>query len=301
MPLEIQNGADRIARRSEASTTIALLGPTGAGKTHSARTLPPESSLFIDLEAGTLSLGEWPGDVIDVRKQATDLGVHPWELSRAVACWLSGPDPAENEGPYSAAEYQVYKEHLGDPETLKKYDNVFVDSITVASRHCFSWCQQQPENYSEKTGKLDTRSVYGHVGRELTSWLTTLQHMKKNIIVACILDKVVDDMQRVSYVPQIVGGMAGKALPGIFDNVISLDIFTTEEGKQYRAFVCHTMNQWGYPAKNRSGNVDQLEKPNLMGLIQKIRGVSAVSAKPTDTAIQTEPETQDQPKESEED
>ena len=42
-----------------------------------------------------------------------------------------------------------------------------------------------------------------------------------------------------------------------------------EDGSPYRAFVTHTLNPYGYPAKDRSGQLDLLEPPNLRALIQK--------------------------------
>jgi hypothetical protein len=37
-----------------------------------------------------------------------------------------------------------------------------------------------------------------------------------------------------------------------------------------RGFVCTSPNPWGYPAKDRSGKLDQLEPPDLRTLIAKI-------------------------------
>src|SRR5262249_39076925 len=39
---------------------VLLQGPTGIGKTWQARTLDPERTLFIDCEAGDLSILDWP-------------------------------------------------------------------------------------------------------------------------------------------------------------------------------------------------------------------------------------------------
>ena len=42
------------------------------------------------------------------------------------------------------------------------------------------------------------------------------------------------------------------------------------DGKPVRAFVCTSPNPWGYPAKDRSGRLEQLEPPNLGKLIAKL-------------------------------
>ncbi len=44
-----------------------------------------------------------------------------------------------------------------------------------------------------------------------------------------------------------------------------------EEGDSYRAFICQTMNQFGYPAKDRSRRLDVIEEPHLGNLMTKIR------------------------------
>lgn len=45
-----------------------------------------------------------------------------------------------------------------------------------------------------------------------------------------------------------------------------------ELNRPQRAFVCQTLNPWGYPAKDRSGRLDLVEEPHLGRLMEKIRG-----------------------------
>ena len=40
----------------------------------------------------------------------------------------------------------------------------------------------------------------------------------------------------------------------------------------YRAFVCQTLNEWGYPAKDRSGRLEVVEEPHLGKLLAKMSG-----------------------------
>ena len=159
--------ADERMKRTNDCVKAVIFGPAGVGKTYQARTLDPKSTLFVDLQAGTLALGkDWKGDVLDIRSTANDMGAHPWELARAIALWLGGPDPAD-QGAYSRASYEDVCKAFGDPAGHAQYTTLFVDSITVASRMCFQWCQLQPEAFSDKTGKPDTRGAYGLLGREM--------------------------------------------------------------------------------------------------------------------------------------
>lgn len=295
MPIKITTADERLARRPRAN--FAVFGPSGVGKTTLARTLDPKTTLFLDGEAGTLALGDWPGRTLEMRAAAAAIGAHPWEMARAIACLLAGPDPADVDGPYSAAQHAAYKSALGDPaELFAGVETIFMDSITVASRWAFGWAQKQPDAFSEKTGKPDTRGAYGLLGREMQRWLTTLQHSAYSIIVVGILDEQKDDLGRITFAPQMEGSSTARALPGIFDTVLTLTRFDTSDagvthnmaGGTTRALVCDA-NPWGLPGKNRSGNVQMIEPPNLGALIEKMRSAPRhdavlTSAMPTPAA-----------------
>ena len=161
----------------------------------------------------------------------------------------------------------------GDPAALAKYAILFIDSITVAGRLCFQWCAGQPEAHSEKTGKPDLRGAYGLHGREMIGWLTQLQHTRnKHVWFVGILNETTDDFNRKVFVPQIDGSKTGLELPGIVDEVITMAEIATPQGQPVRAFVCHTVNNWGFPAKDRSGRLAMVEPPHLGALMSKITG-----------------------------
>lgn len=248
-----------------------IFGKSGIGKTSLLYTLNPETTLFIDLEAGDLAI---EGLAIDSVRPRT------WEEFRDFAVFLGGPNPAlRDDQPFSRAHYDYACEKMGDPASLAKYDTYFIDSITVLGRLCFQWCKGQPEAYSEKTGKADNRGAYGLHGREMISALTHLQHVRgKNVWLVGILDRKVDDFNRVQWVPQIEGSKTGLELPGIVDQVVSMVDMQAEDGPPYRAFVCHTLNPYGYPAKDRSGRLDLIEQPHLGRLMDKIRGKAKPAA-----------------------
>jgi hypothetical protein len=273
---------ERLAAPS--AVKAALLGQSGAGKTYAARTLPPATTLFIDGEAGTKALGEWGGRSLNLNATAAGMKLHPWELCRAVASLLSGPDLADYDlqpdgrrpGPYSPEMHAQYRAALGDPAVLfPNLRTIFVDSITVASRWSFAWANSQPDSISDK-GKKDTRGAYGLHGREMVRWLTMLQHAPLNVVVAGILDKHLDDFKRVSWDIQVEGGKVAKELPGIFDNIITLARFDFVDGQMThnpdgpeRAMVC-TGNPWGLPGKDRSGKLAMVEPPDLGALLAKM-------------------------------
>lgn len=264
--------ADDRLKAKKAKVTMAIFGPAGAGKTTQARTLDAEKTLFLDFEAGTLALGDWAQDnVLDIRETAKQVGAHPWELARAAALYVGGPDPSEPEGgEYSKEVFAQVCELFGDPKELDGYDTIFIDSITVAARECFKWAQTQPDAFSERSGKPDVRGAYGLLGRQMMRWITHLQHAPKSVVMVGILDRHEDKLRRVLWEPQIEGSKTGRELPGVFDEVLTLTNLWAEDGQLYRAFVCHEQNPWGYPAKDRSGCLELIEEPNLGKLMQKI-------------------------------
>lgn len=260
--LNIIKASDRMKERGGIKAVI--LGPSGVGKTTLLKTLNPATTLFFDLEAGDLAVEGWSGDSIRPRT---------WDDCRSLAALISGPNPAlRPDQPYSQAHF----DHLnreGAAEQFASYETIFIDSITVAGRLCFQWAQGQPEAMSEKTGKPDTRGAYGLHGREMLAWLSHLQHARnRDVVFVGILDQKEDDYGRISWVPQIEGSKVGRELPGIVDQVITMNELATEDGTKFRGLVCTSPNQWSYPAKDRSGRLEQVEEPHLGKLFAKIKG-----------------------------
>jgi len=259
-----------------------IFGKSGIGKTSLLWTLDPATTLFMDLEAGDLAIEGWAGNTIRP---------HTWDECRDFAVFIGGPNPAlRDDQAYSQAHYDAVVARLGDPGQLDRYRTVFIDSITVAGRLCFQWAKGQPEAFSDKTGKPDIRGAYGLHGREMIAWLTHLQHTRsKNIWFVGILDEKLDDFNRKVFVPQIDGAKTGLELPGIVDEVISMVELKDDEGAPYRAFICQTLNPFGFPAKDRSGRLDMIEQPDLGRLMDKIRSTArqAFAAPSATTPSQT--------------
>jgi hypothetical protein len=257
--MQIIKASDRMKERGGIKAVI--LGPSGVGKTTLLKTLDPAKTLFFDLEAGDLAVEGWSGDAIRPRT---------WDDCRTLAALIAGPNPAlRDEQPYSQAHFNHVNAD-GAAQQFAAYDTVFIDSITVAGRLCFQWAQGQPEARSEKTGKPDTRGAYGLHGREMLAWLSQLQHARsRNIVFVGILDQKEDDYGRTQWVPQIEGSKVGRELPGIVDQVITYQEIQTEDAK-FRGLICTSPNLWGYPAKDRSGRLEQIEKPHLGQLFAKI-------------------------------
>jgi len=278
MSLRIISADDRL-REAQGKTTMALFGPSGAGKTTLLKTLPPAETLCIDLEAGLKSVQDWPGDSIPIRRFADAVDI---------ACLIGGANPAaQPEEHFSDAHHaHLRAQH---PELAEKIDTkriIFVDSITDLTRQAMAWAKTRPEALSERTGKPDTRGAYGLLAREVIGLLKHLQHAPgRTVVFVGILEKVVDDMNRVTWQPQMDGGKVARELPGIVDQVLTMSLFSQDPSAgpdapptwrhdpdkgNARRLVCQSGNPFGLPAKDRSGRLDLTEPPDLGALLTKI-------------------------------
>jgi hypothetical protein len=229
-----------------------IVGPTGVGKTSLLRTLDPARTLLVDIEAGDLAVQDVPVDTIRI---------DDWPAARDLACRISGPNPSF---PPTACYSQAHYEAIGGPlDDFDRYSTIFVDSLTDASRLSFRNAEQQPEAFSERTGKKDTRSAYGLHAREMINWLQQLQHARgKNVIFVAILEKLVDEFNIATWQPQMEGARTSRELPGIVDQIVTMQWIDFGNDAPVRAFVCTSPNPWNYPAKDRAGRLDQIEEPH---------------------------------------
>lgn len=239
-----------------------IFGKSGIGKTSLLWMLSDEKTLFFDLEAGDLAIEGWQGDTIRPRT---------WQDCRDISAFIDGPNPAlRDEQPYSQTHYDAVTAKYGDAGVFDRYSTFFIDSITAAGRLYFNRCKSQPQTFSDQTGKPDTRGAYDLHDQEMIAWLTHLQHIRgKNIWFVGIFDEKIDDFNRRFFQPQIEGSKTASELPSIVDQVIAMTEMTSPEGKSFRVFICHIINDDGYLATDCSGRLDLMEEPHLGRLMNK--------------------------------
>ncbi|WP_209426933.1 ATP-binding protein [Pararhodobacter sp. SW119] len=286
MTLRIITADERLSA-AENKTSLAIFGPPGVGKTTLIKTLPEDRAVCFDLEAGMKSVQDWRGPSIPIRS---------FPDFRDLVILIGGPDPAQHPESYYGARYHAHVQaqyaESGLEGFLKDRSIIFVDSITDLTRQAMAYARQQAEAFSERTGKPDVRGAYGLLGREVIQALKHLQHARgKTVIFVGVLEKVTDEFGISAWLPQMEGTKAGRELPGIVDQVISMQLFgqdakgawTLDEKSTERRLVCRAGNPWGLPAKDRSGRLEVTEPPDLAALLAKIDGRSAPSTATTTT------------------
>ena len=278
MALRIITADERLSA-TENKTSLAVFGPPGVGKTTLIKSLPEDEAVCFDLEAGMKSVQDWRGPSIPIRS---------FDDFRDLVILIGGPDPAQHPDSYYGAGYHAHVQakyaDSGLEAFLKGRSIIFVDSITDLTRQAMTYAKQQAEAFSERTGKPDVRGAYGLLGREVIQALKHLQHARgKTVIFVGVLEKVTDEFGASSWVPQMEGSKAGRELPGIVDQVLSMQLFgkdadgawSLDEKSTERRLVCKSGNPWGLPAKDRSGRLDMTEPADLAALLAKIDGRSA--------------------------
>ena len=105
----------------------------------------------------------------------------------------------------------------------------------------------------------------------MIGWLNQLQHARgRDVVFVAILERVVDDLNIATWQPQIEGSKTSRELPGIVDEIITMQWVDFGDGKPVRTFVCTSPNPWQFPAKDRAGRLEQIEEPHLGKLIMKL-------------------------------
>ena len=110
MALPIISAEERMSEKRCAK--IALIGIPGSGKTSQIRTLDSRKTLFVDSEAGDLSILDWQGDTLRPRT---------WPEFRDLVVFLAGPMPtASADQAFSQAHFEHVCSKFGDPAQLAK-------------------------------------------------------------------------------------------------------------------------------------------------------------------------------------
>jgi hypothetical protein len=92
-----------------------------------------------------------------------------------------------------------------------------------------------------------------------------------SVVFTCLPTVEKDEANRRFVGPAVAGTSLKERLTSYFDIVLYMTSQKTDEGAEYRCFITQPIDR--YPAKDRSGRLNTIEKPDLSHIKNKIMEV----------------------------
>jgi len=166
----------------------------------------------------------------------------------------------------SLAEFkEAYQLLLSVQEMKERYSWIFIDSLSEISERCY---ESMKEKYPSRT---DSFKLWGDYTDMMKMLIKGFRDLADYNIVFTALETVDKDENNIRYIsPAVAGKDLKEKLPSYFDEVLYMSEIIDENGIQHR--VIYTQPSGKYPAKDRSGKLGAIEKPNLLTIKNKILG-----------------------------
>lgn len=123
----------------------------------------------------------------------------------------------------------------------------------------------------------DARQAYGQLADDMNDLIRAFRDLKgKHVYFTAKSQAVVDDYSGLTtYMPIMPGKNLTNGLPYFFDEVMALRIKEEEDGNTWR--YLQTSSDVQYTAKDRSGKLSVIEKPDLTHIFNKILAPKVVN------------------------
>lgn len=220
---------------------IVVVGPTGAGKTSLAKTLPPDKTLIISNERGLLPLAG---------HDFTVWTIDSWD------------------------DLQTAYQELLKPEIREKFKVVFVDSLTEMNELCKDHIikKERPGKKIE-IGKvyddLLTMQDYQLLDTKMRRMIRSFRDLDMHVVFTCLEDERKDEQTGfITFVPALNGKLAFQ-LGAYFDEIFRLITQEVEKGKPHARYL-NTGKTDKNTCKDRSGALEFMEEPDLSAIFGKI-------------------------------
>ena len=253
-----------ITAQSTSRICCLLLGPAGIGKTSQIRCLLGQDW---DREKGQWVQGAYPPEkTLVLSAESGLLAAHDLVVSGQV------------EG-YEIRSLTEFKEALqycqGNAFREAGYQWIFIDSLTEIAARC---AEDMQVKYPSKQ---DSFKLWGEYTQTMTDIIKTFRDLPGvNVCFTCLVATEKDEFQRRFPVPDISGSGLKNRLTSYFDEALVMERMRLDDGTEFLAFK--TREPVGL-AKDRSGRLNPLEKPNLLSVKQKILSINASATATTAT------------------
>ena len=153
-----------------------------------------------------------------------------------------------------------------ESEECKQFETISLDSVSEIAEVVLSNAKAQVK---------DPRQAYGELIEKMTSTVRAFRDISgKNIYMAAKMEMQKNEVDGIqTYGPACPGAKLSQQLPCFFDEGFHLGVgrIASQDGtpqKTYRYF--RTQPDLQYKAKDRSGALDEIEKPDLTHVFNKI-------------------------------
>lgn len=145
----------------------------------------------------------------------------------------------------------------------KQFETVCLDSITEIAEVMLS---------KYKKDDKDPRKSYGALADHMSQLVRTFRDIEeRHVYFSAKMIRLEDEHSGIStFKPMMPGKTLVNGLPFFFDEVMALRIGEEEDGTKYR--YLQTEADLQYTAKDRSGNLDLIERPDLTHMFDKVLG-----------------------------
>ena len=150
--------------------------------------------------------------------------------------------------------------YLQREDNWDKFETLCIDSLSEVAEVCLA---------EQKDLTKDGRKAYVQMADEMMERLRNLISIPgKNLYCICKQKKIQDDEGRIIFSPDVPGSAFAQKIPYYFDEVFAFRILKDQDGNMVRKI--QTFADERYDAKDRSGNLDKFEDPDITKMIGKI-------------------------------
>ena len=167
----------------------------------------------------------------------------------------------------------------------ERFQTVVLDSISDIAETILAWFKKNPVD-----GNTHPQAAYGSMADTLLPLIKKFRDLEgKHVYFIAKAKRTKDDYSGItSWGPSMPGQQLGPGLPYLFDFVLPMRIGETDKGKKYRYLQTEEDIQW--LAKECSGNLNPIEKPDLTKLFDKALSQKPKKVKETKKEVQSDTE-----------
>jgi hypothetical protein len=183
-------------------------------------------------------------------------------------------------------------EFITESEDAKQFETVCLDSITEIAEVMLS---------QYKRDDKDPRKSYGALADHMSQLVRAFRDLEgRHVYFSAKMARIEDEYTGIStFRPMMPGKTLVNGLPFFFDEVMALRIGEEDDGTKYRYLQTEPDAQ--YTAKDRSGHLDLIERPDLTHMFDKVLGkanprVSGVEVSNKQTGAATDKQEEEQQK-----